>query len=618
MALILACRMNTRFEKETPAWPWILLLMAVHVAVYINSSSMMDTARDIYYAWNIAQLQRFPLEGPALAGVLHLGPAWFYVLSVPLLFSSSWMGVVLWLGLISALRYPLAYLIGRRLAGKPFGLLFAALCALPGWNIFTYLVINHISVVETATLFALYCLVAWRTTGRPLWLMLTPLALVLGIHAHPTVYVVALIACAVLAVDMLQGRLAWRWLLSGLVLGVLPIAPWLVSQTIQGWPELDTSAGYLASQSVFGNLAGIPRIVQGILIDGPIAAYRVILDLGSAGTVIAWLQIVLFGGGILATAYAAIRRGPDAVTARVIIASWMTAVAGVALIRSDTMYYLTLVLYPFTAGAAAYGLTPLRPANIRFACRALPAVASVVVLTILVRFLTISAAGNLQHPSRSAQEIKRNDLTPSETAAFFPAWGRASLAKLLCATEEPVTVHGNASVVLDQSYGLETRMRCGKDELYIAGQAPGRHFVGLRRVDARILSVEGGINIGSLRVIEAEGVFHPNDPVGVPRGDVYPPRPYMSASSEPATVTVPARPGEWLAVTNPYLHWMNVELDIRLDGQPVVPRLETRATVFFRCDECRAETENTWHIEITSPAPEYVDVVTFRDQVSRR
>ena len=38
------------------------------------AAAHMDLARDMFVAWRLLHGQAFPLEGPILAGTIHLGP----------------------------------------------------------------------------------------------------------------------------------------------------------------------------------------------------------------------------------------------------------------------------------------------------------------------------------------------------------------------------------------------------------------------------------------------------------------------------------------------------------------------------------------------------------------
>ena len=45
---------------------------------------IVDSGRDLANAFAIAQGSAFPLYGPGLFGTWHPGPAWFYLLALPL------------------------------------------------------------------------------------------------------------------------------------------------------------------------------------------------------------------------------------------------------------------------------------------------------------------------------------------------------------------------------------------------------------------------------------------------------------------------------------------------------------------------------------------------------
>src|SRR5438270_12987844 len=72
-----------------------LALMSMYIASSAFSAAIQDTARDVYYAYSIRHGLWYPLEGPVLGGAVHLGPAWFYLMALPLWVHDSWLSVAL-------------------------------------------------------------------------------------------------------------------------------------------------------------------------------------------------------------------------------------------------------------------------------------------------------------------------------------------------------------------------------------------------------------------------------------------------------------------------------------------------------------------------------------------
>src|SRR6266498_3487708 len=97
------------------AYGVIAFLMAAYAAGYAWSTPSADTADELLRAYEIRHGIAFPLEGPFLGNALHLGPAWWYLTALPLWISHSWLAVALFIGFVCSLKFPLAYLCGRRL-----------------------------------------------------------------------------------------------------------------------------------------------------------------------------------------------------------------------------------------------------------------------------------------------------------------------------------------------------------------------------------------------------------------------------------------------------------------------------------------------------------------------
>src|SRR4029450_13838835 len=97
------------------SWPIGLALAAI-VTLYLLpfpfSVMNFDLARDVAIASAIARGEAWPLEGPIFAGAIHAGPWWYYLFAIPFALGPSVLLAVLWVGVLAALKIPLAYMIG--------------------------------------------------------------------------------------------------------------------------------------------------------------------------------------------------------------------------------------------------------------------------------------------------------------------------------------------------------------------------------------------------------------------------------------------------------------------------------------------------------------------------
>src|SRR5688572_21874734 len=133
----------------------VVLLMAAYVAGYAWSAPHTDTADELMRAYEIRHGIAYPLEGPPLGQVLHVGPIWFYLTAVPLWIWHSWLGAALFMGLVCSLKFPLAYHCGRKLVDRDFGVLWAMALAFPGWTAIEQLIFLNPNGVAAAMLAAL-------------------------------------------------------------------------------------------------------------------------------------------------------------------------------------------------------------------------------------------------------------------------------------------------------------------------------------------------------------------------------------------------------------------------------------------------------------------------------
>lgn len=598
-----------------PPWAAVALLVVIGSAVMVNSSSVVDTARDVYYAWQIASGSSFPLEGPHLGAVVHGSPVWFYLLAVPLVFTPNWVVLSLWVGLLTSLKYALAWACGSRLGDRNLGLAWAALLALPDWSSLNYLIFSHTNLVETAVLLSFYCLIRWQQ-GDQRWFYGMCLALGLGIHAHPTVYAAGVVALPFVVLALWRRQLGWGRLAVGALVAVAPLLPYVISQALQQWPDLQTGKGYFASQPLSHNLAGFFDVLVGAFVDGPAVALRYVLGLHGAALWLGYAVLAgVLGGGLALALFAMLRSRRSGLGMQLLLAT-LVFVAAVALIRNVTPFYMTLAIYPAYYGLIAWGWWRASGRRGVFASRLLAGCALLSLAGFAAATLGMGRSGHLVLPPRPLMDVRTHALNEQHDVIYYPAWGRGRLGEFICSRKQPLYLHGFASLILEQSYALEARMRCAADRIYLGGQGEGEHYIGVSRRDAGRIGIGPGETMGSMQVYEAEQIVAPAATIPVPAGDVYPPRPYYDAG-ESRSVTFEFRTGtgEILAITNLYHFWMPYSFSATLNGEPAEPSVQNTFDAYFACGVCAPGEVQNWSVTITAPRPEFVEVVTFRPPI---
>ena len=250
---------------------WLVaFLMAAYAAGYAWSSPSTDTADELLKAYGIRHAVAYPLEGPFLGGALHFGPLWFYLTALPVLVSQSWLAAALFIGFVCSLKFPLAYLCGRKLIDADFGLLWAAAMFVPGWTSLEQLVFLNPNGVAAAALLVLA--IALRAIEKQSdWPTFTALGLALAVamHVHPTSAPVFILLAPVLWAHHRRGQR-----LPGAVVAIaagflVPFLPYVVSQIGGGFADWGSATAYVTGQVVLANVVNLPRVILDDLLGGP-------------------------------------------------------------------------------------------------------------------------------------------------------------------------------------------------------------------------------------------------------------------------------------------------------------------------------------------------------------
>ena len=590
-------------------------LMGTYIAGAAWSAAIQDTARDVHYAYSIRHGLWFPLEGPILGGpvggALHLGPAWYYVLSIPLFVSDGWLAIALFAAALASLKFPLAFLLGRRALDARWGTAWACCLALPGWHSFEQLIFFNPNPAAACVLGAV--LLALRLRESPSGPSAFGLGLLfaLALHVHPTCAPVV-----VLAVPALWRAERRTALACALAIGfAIPFLPYVAQQIASGVPDAASTAGYMSRQITVANLVNTPQLVGAAIVGGPQA-------------VIAWLWPKASGVPRVAAALAALavavpvaaamsRRMPEAARAP-FGALWLAVVVfapWIALLRPTTPMYFMYAIAPFMAGLIALGAW--------LALRRATAVAGVTACVLLL-LLHAAVAYRMASAVESGQgvlssrilDVKDESARQGFNDTWFPATGRGSLGAFLCGAR---TLHGHLAYIEDRSVGMDALFACRSvDALRIGGsRSPGEHWVGMSRAFWRKLDASPECWSGSLGMARTAAVAWPEEGISIASGRKYFPRDPGKGRLAPVAVDIEAPRTQALMITNPLVGYEALE-DVRVlaDGATLAPLASNDLSRLFVAPAGSGPV--AWSIRFAATAPPAADIVLFERQQDRR
>jgi hypothetical protein len=598
--------------------PWLAVaaMAAVYMAAVPFTITHLDLARDIGAALDIAEGVRFALQGPVFdAGGFHFGPAWYYLLALPLWLTHSWLATVLVVGLLSAAKFPLAYAIGTRLVDRSFGLLWALLLLLPGWGTYETILVLHTSLVATCTLALLWLLLRYEEDARDAHLIGAALLLALALHAHPSTY--GVVAAAALA-------LAWRWVRAGHRFGpaawaalafVAPFLPYFAHQIRSGFPDFAPAASYLGAAGAFGKFTDLPRLFVGLFGTGPEAIARDFLGGWDAAPQVFAALYMVVGAMAFAGLAGWLVRGVRRALVGGSIALVLGVAASVVVVRSITPYYMTFVVTVLGSGLLALGLRASMDLPVlRRLVRPLAAMIGVAAMATTAGVAMTLSAGAYPFAFSPLFDVKQ-PYRAGLPLPFMPANALADSGDALCPRRQ-VTAHGSYAVHLLHDYALETRLRCKeRPDLRLGGAAPAEaeHLVGVSSTVMAKVPLPSSQRIGPLALLPAVQTLNPVTGIAVPDHRAYPPIPLEYGPAQERVLRFDAGGDEAVLVTNlSFALAPDPQVSASVDGNDVPAAARDGLMTAFVCPACDPGARYRWTVNIRATAPDRIDVVTVR------
>jgi hypothetical protein len=613
---------RTSAVSAIPRWHIAILaaLMAAQIACGIwTSDASSDTNRDIFFAEQIASGSYFPLSGPEINRMLHLGPLWYYILGLVVWLMPNAAAITGAMAAMSSLQFPLAYRLGRRFGSAREGLLFALALALPGFMNMAFASLTHPVVIASALLFGVIAAANYRDNPDTRRAMCLGIACVLMAMAHPTLVTIAgfLIACAAL-----RTRRRRDWLLhGGIVLGavLISLAPMLWEQWRSGFADIGPTAAYTHTDWSFPSLIKAVQMLFAAIINGPKYVTRFWLELSPAYThVLLAIYLLIF----LAAVIGIVLRLKSERDKRQLIGS----VFALLIAQAVFLCAIRAIMPPWMVNSEFVLIAALLAFGLEWFCKRGRVLRAAVAIALCVTTLwtfdvyRVLASGPLDHTEIKPSPGKHGmmDIRDYEKERTHYRLARIPFRQLfaigapLC---EPVTLFGHYAYLVDYTYAVSATAQCGSTaNVQFGGELQPQRtaLLGLHESVWTAIDFKPSQSIGVMGIATPIAVWHSTTPLRpvVPLLANFPR--VLAGTTQIFTVSGDALSDQAVLVSHRAASYRSFDVvGARMNGEAIVPSYSDGTAVVFVAPNGQRDGKPVhWDIDIVA-TPEYVDVLTF-------
>jgi hypothetical protein len=589
------------------------VLVAAYAAPYLLQPIEGDLARDLYHGYRISSGQEWPTIGPKIGDSWHLGPAWYYLLALLLLVVRSIAGAVAAVGLLAALKFPLAYILGREWVDARFGVTWAILLALPGVATFESIWVAHPSLTAAASLAVVFAL--WRAVGHRsyAWMFAACLGFGFALHAHPTALPLGLLlALAFPKIGPWGARQAGAAVVCA-ALVLAPFAPLLADTPAQAREFAEFSHGVATASGTFRAPDALPVVAN---IGWHVPNLVVDTFLGDSRTLSAVWRVFL--GALHATVLVGIvlsvlrpALGLRRVAAAALAFTVFSAIVVVA-VRGETRFYMVYALAPVIALVQTIGLR----ACARSGWPGTRSLVGGLLAGVVIAFAAVAGArfveaarGHIRLPALFGAQMDLRIGPKSGYAKLdsLPLWDLDALGRALC-NAGAVRAFGDLAIIVDSQFNVPARVHCGERAHVVLGGAPGPGDTALYMLRADATSGAGVTHrYGALRLGDVESIPVPGRGVEIASGSTYPARPLCAPASLHTIDFAAATTGALVIATALPAQCPITLRRVTANGRDVGA---TRHLLSYFVDPPEPGAETTWRLEIETGDPGAVQVFT--------
>jgi hypothetical protein len=541
-----------------------------------------------------------------LAGGLHLGPAWYWLLAALQALGLGWAGTVAAIALLGALQFPLAYLAGKSLHSRSAGLLWSALLLLPSWSTFEAVFPQHPTLTATAMLAAILFALRFVRGLRARDAVACALACSVAVHAHPSAGGLAVMGLLLAAWGTSRGALRAPQLALCALAASAPFLPLLWAQWRGDFDLAQALATYAASPQAGGSLARAPGLLWAAWAGGSGYWIEHLLAPGARAAMVVQGLLALLGIAGAVGFLRALREPGFRSRGLVALTVAGALVLVVVVLRTHTPYYMVAAIRVPLLGLLAVGLAVLAIAHPRRLW--LPLAAAVVMFQ---AWIVAGTAAGLERGTMAFALLPLGDVTaralPPRQLPVLPTLAVARDARFACA-HAPLAAHGGWAAMGLNLYAVGARLQCPADAVAFGGADPTRaHWIGLPRALWTDIGRAPAEWVGGLGMAPVQRVVGDAPQRFAAPPSAYPPLQAATGSPQSTARTVNLAADELLAVSHlGFVLAPGPRVALIVDGMALTPAGGDGITTVFRCPRACAA-----RLDIESAEPQHVDVVVF-------
>jgi len=585
---------------------WIIPA-TVYVVASFFSVINIDGVRDYLAAYDIVVNGNHTLVGPQMAYSFHFGSYWYYLLTIPLFISKSWLSLSVFVAFLTVLKFYYAYKLGELLLGTKFAMLLCASLMLASFTLIQQITFTHTNLIEFAVLFIMYYCFTFNQEKSIAWMLLGFYSGI-AIHIHPTTAIVSYWIFIKLyhSKTWLKNSLS---LLFGLLIAFTPI---IIHEFITGFENIKGAISYFSYNTDSRDFFGALKLVTGVVFITAYDIYLMLFPVAFAKLLFSIHALLLVTSLIIGLASINSLNVNSRQLFVKIALFFIYSIVFIFFLRNRTPWYMTYSLslcFSLLISISLYAI------SIKYTLTKFPQYFYSLVLILFIALFAsmisklntnkILPVGLAWHDIRSLS----TDITKFP-GYEIPAYLAKQHAEIIC-DKTPVSIHGPYARLLRSHSGVELLSKCPDSLLYYGRNNTANEILGMPEYFSKHIVQEPINQIGGTLFYQIQSVNPLQQPLQEDFLSEYDKTYDHIKNWKEKVHTIQLYKGNNLSISNVLagFSFMKV-IKVSVNGVEILPVSQTNHSTLYLCQNCTAETTK-WQVSYSESIDGRTDIVSF-------